>query len=169
MLGHTATERIPSSMAPLSASFGTADSETAQTISSRFGEITVDAGKAVVFPHGLLGLPDKLNFALATFPSDKMKQFMLLQSLDEHALSFITLPLAVENPIVAAADIQGVARELGIAEANLGLLLIVSVHRQPTQVKLSVNARAPIFIDTQLKLGAQYVFQHDRYNVQHML
>lgn len=170
MLGSTHTERTAAHMAPLSASFpGSADSEAARTITSRFGEITVDVSKAVLFPRGLLGLPDKLNFALASFPSEKMQQFMLLQSLDEHALSFITLPVALENPIIVAADIQGVARELQISEANLGMLLIVSVHRQPGQVKLSVNARAPIFIDTQQKLGVQYVFQHDRYNVQHML
>lgn len=155
-------------MAPLQASFPGA-AGTTETIQSRFGEIAVDPGKAVVFPQGLLGLPDKLHFALAGFPSDKMKQFMLLQSLDEIALSFITLPMPVDNPIIAAADIHEVAREMGIAESNLGLLLIVSVHRKPAEVKLSVNARAPIFIDTERRLGVQHVFQHDKYNVQHML
>lgn len=141
----------------------------AQVIQSRFGEIAVDAGKALVFPRGLLGLPDKQHYVLAEFPSEKMKQFTLLQSLDEKALSFITLPLAPDNAIVAAADIREACKECQIPESSLGLLFIVTVHRSPSEVKLSVNARAPIFIDTARKLGAQHVFQHDRYSVQHML
>jgi flagellar assembly factor FliW len=139
------------------------------TIQSRFGEVVVDMAKSLEFPRGLLGMADKLRFALAGFPSEKMQQFMLLQSLDETALSFITLPLPLDNPIVAAKDIYEVSRELQIAEDNLALLLIVSVHRFPTGVKLSVNARAPLFIDSLRKLGVQHVFQHDTYKVQHML
>lgn len=142
---------------------------TTQIIQSRFGEITVDAGKSLVFPGGLLGLPDKQHYVLAEFPSEKMKQFTLLQSLDEKALSFITLPLPADNAIIAAADIKAVCREFQIAEANLGLLLIVTVHRSPNEVKLSVNTRAPLFIDTARKLGTQHVMPNDQYSVQHML
>lgn len=166
------TERTIIGMVPSSASLpGSASSESSavETIQTRFGEITVDTGKMLLFPCGLLGLPDKLHFALANFPSEKMRQFMLLQSLDDKALSFITLPLSLENAILKLADIKEVCQELQIAEANLGLLLIVSVHRHPDQVKLSVNARAPILVDTERKLGVQYVFQYDHYSVQHML
>lgn len=140
-----------------------------ETIHSRFGEITVDTGKALTFPRGLLGMPDKCRFAVVEFPSEKMQQFMLLQSLDDKGLSFITLPILTDNPIIDAKDLQEAARDLQIAEADLALLLIVSVHRSPSEVRLSVNARAPLFLDVARRLGVQYVFQHDRYKVQHML
>jgi flagellar assembly factor FliW len=140
-----------------------------ETIQSRFGEITVDSSKALAFPRGLLGMPDKAHFALANFPDAKMQQFTLLQSLDDPKLSFITLPIAMENRIIAAADIRTVCLDLQISDVNLAMLLIVSVHRHPAEVKLSVNARAPIFIDTARKLAIQYVFQNDNYKVQHML
>lgn len=139
------------------------------TIQSRFGEISVDANKALVFPHGLLGLPDKVHFALAAFPSEKMKQFMLLQSLDETKLSFIALPTAIDNAFISPQDIREVCRELDIAETSLGILFIVSVHRNLAEVKLSVNARAPILIDSVRRIGIQHVFQNDQYKVQHML
>ena len=118
-----------------------------ETITSRFGDITVDMGKAVAFPRGLLGMPDKSRFVLANFPNPKMQQFTLLQSLDEHALSFITLALDVRNTIIAENDIKAACRDLQIDEGNLALLLIVSVHRGLSEVKLSVNARAPLLID----------------------
>lgn len=145
------------------------DSSVLLAIKTRFGEINVDTNKAVTFPRGLLGMPDKLRYALATFPSAKMAQFKLLQSLDDHNLSFITLPLDLENSIININDIRTVAADLNIKESAVALLLIVSVHRSPDQVKLSVNARAPIFIDAERKIGVQYVFQNDSYKVQHML
>jgi flagellar assembly factor FliW len=137
------------------------------TIKTRFGEVMVDTTKAVLFPRGLLGMPDKLRYAITTFPSAKMAQFKLLQSLDDHTLSFITLPLDIDNGIISAADIRTVADDLQIKEESLAVLLIVSVHRSPDQVKLSVNARAPIFIDAERKIGVQHVFQNDTYKVQH--
>lgn len=140
-----------------------------ETIKSRFGEITVDTSKAIIFARGMLGIPDKHNFVLATFPNPKMQQFMLLQSLDDTSLSFITLPLDLKNNIISDSDISAACRDLQISEANAAILLIVNVHRGLDQVKLSVNARAPLLIDATRKVGAQYVFQHDNYKVQHML
>jgi flagellar assembly factor FliW len=144
-------------------------SVTQLSIKTRFGEVIVDTAKAIVFTRGLLGMPERTRFALANFPNAKMQQFRLLQSLDDHNLSFITLPLDLENGIIAANDLRVAAADLGIKEENLATLLIVSVHRSPDQVKLSVNARAPIFVDAERKVGIQYVFQHDAYKVQHML
>ncbi len=140
-----------------------------ETIKSRFGDITVDTGKTILFPRGLLGMPDKSSFALVSFPSPKMQQFTLLQSLDDMALSFITLPLDIDNSVIAPRDIRDAIRDLAIAEANLATLLIVSVHRGPGPVKLSVNARAPLFIDSANRTGVQHVFPNDTYKVQHML
>ena len=140
-----------------------------ETIKSRFGDVTVDTTKAVVFPRGMLGMPDKSRFVLATFPTEKMQQFTLLQSLDDKQLSFITLSLNVDNPIISYNDIQNACRDLQVEESNLVLLLIVSVHRTPGQVKLSVNARAPLLIDADSRLGVQHVFHNDLYKVQHML
>jgi flagellar assembly factor FliW len=140
-----------------------------ETIKSRFGEVTVDTEKALHFPRGLLGMPDKQRFALANFPNPKMQQFMLLQSLDDAAISFITLPLELQNAIINADDLKSACRDLQITEPNLALLLIVSVHRSPDQVKLSVNARAPLFIDAERRTGVQHVFQQETYKVQHML
>lgn len=140
-----------------------------EIVKSRFGEITVSSEKALLFPRGLLGMPDKTRFALAGFPNPKMQQFMIMQSLDDPELAFMTLPLEMENRIVKAEDIKTAAQDLQIKDDNLAVLLIVSVHRGIEQVKLSVNARAPLLIDVDRKTGVQYVFSHDAYKVQHML
>lgn len=146
-----------------------ASDDTREVVKSRFGEIVIDIRNTLLFPRGLLGMPESRHFALANFPSAKMQQFKLLQCLDDFALSFIALPAGVENGIIARADMQAACRELGIGEDALVMLLVVCVHRGSEATKLSVNARAPIFIDVSRKVGLQHVFTSDQYKVQQFI
>lgn len=140
-----------------------------ETIETRFGAVRVSKTNPIIFPRGLLGMPDKYHFCLTEFPTEKLQQFKLLQSLDDVNLSFITLPLDLKNPIVDEKDIIDACADLEVPMDDLALLVIVSVHRSPQAVKLSVNARAPLFIDAQRRFAAQYVFQNDKYKVQHII
>lgn len=140
-----------------------------EKINSRFGEIKVDMAKAILFPVGILGMPDKHHFVLTDFPNTKLAQFKLLQSLDDESLSFITLPIEMENNIIAAEDILAASKDMEIPAKDLGMVLIVSVHRGLTSVQLSVNARAPIFFDAERRAAAQYVFTSSKYKIQHFI
>lgn len=138
-------------------------------IDSRFGKVSVDKAKSILFPVGILGMPEMHNFALTDFPNAKLHQFKLLQSLDDHNLSFITLPLELDNGIIEQADLAAAAKDMEIPVEQLGVVLVVSVHRGLTDVQLSVNARAPIFFDTTRQIAAQYVFTSSKYPVQHFI
>lgn len=140
-----------------------------ETIDTRYGSITVNHAQAITFPQGPLGMPDLQMFYLTHFPNPKMERFKLLQSLEDAEVSFITLPLEVENPLIAMADIDIACADLGFDKAALGLLLIVTVHRLPSGVKLSANVRAPLFLDSEKRMGAQYVFRNDAYKIQHYI
>jgi flagellar assembly factor FliW len=138
-----------------------------EVIDTRFGKIQLRKHNPIVFPQGLLGMPDKFHFFLTDFPSENLQRFKLLQCLDDYKLSFITLPADLNNTIVTADDLAAAARDLKIVVENLVVLFIVSVHRVPGKVTLSVNARAPLLIDSGARLAAQHVFQTDKYKVQH--
>jgi flagellar assembly factor FliW len=140
-----------------------------EVFDTRFGKITVSHKNPIVFPNGLLGIPDKSNFCLTNFPSEKMARFKLLQSLEDSALSFITLPLDVQNPIYETVDMEQACKDLSVPANELTLLLIVSVHREASGVKLSVNARAPIMVHASKRTASQYVFASNKYNIRHML
>ena len=142
---------------------------TSQQIESRFGPITINTRNRIVFSRGLLGMPDRKHFALANFPTEKMQQFKLLQSLDDNQLSFITLPVDIENSIIEKDDILMACQALNIALADLALLLVVSVYRTPETTRITVNARAPIFLDAEKKWGVQHVFPNSKYKVQHVI
>ncbi len=140
-----------------------------ETIDTRFGQVQIARHSPIVLARGPLGMPDKQNFCITEFPSEKMRRFKLFQSLDDLKLSFITLPIDINNPVVTSDDMAAAANDLGIKHSDLATLLIVSVHRNPMAVKLSVNARAPVFIDSSSRQGMQYVFPHERYRVQHFI
>lgn len=140
-----------------------------EVIDTRFGKVEIYRQNPIVFPNGLLGMPDKFEFCLTNFPSDKLKRFKLLQSLDDLDLSFITLPVELANPIVEKADIENACRDLELPIGELTLLFIVTVHRQPNGVQLSVNARAPIFVHSMRRIATQYVFHNNKYQIQHVI
>ena len=134
-----------------------------ESIDTRFGKVTIYRKSPITFPNGMLGLPDKFQFCLTNFPSEKLSRFKLLQSLEDNALSFITLPVEVDNALVERADIEQACRELDIALDNVAILFVVSVQRDANGTQLSVNARAPILMHVSRRLAAQYVFHNTKY------
>ncbi|GEM_PF-500131 len=134
------------------------------------GESIAEPDYSIVFPKGMLGMPDRNKFFLANFPLEKFSRFKLLQSLEDVALSFITMPTELENPIVSAEDIAEGCKDLSIPLDSLTLFFIVSVHRElDNTVKLSVNARAPLFIDSNKRTAEQYVLRNNKYVVRHFI
>jgi len=145
------------------------DKPETETIDTRFGKVSIYRKNPIIFTNGMLGLPDKFQFCLANFPSEKMARFKLLQSLDDDGLAFITLPLETSNPLFEAADLAQAAKDLDIPAEHFTILLIVSVHRDASGVKLSVNARAPIFVHAVKRTATQYVFSNNKYEIRHMI
>lgn len=140
-----------------------------EEIESRFGRVTIYPGKPIYFPNGMLGMPDRAQFTLTHFPSEKMARFKLLQSLEDLALSFITLPLDLINPIIDRVDLEQAARDIDIAPDDLAVLLVVTVHREAGAAKLSVNARAPVLMQVSRRIATQYVFSNTKYLIRQPL
>ena len=142
-----------------------------RSIKTRFGTIEVEPEKGISFPHGLLGLPEQLGFFLSDFPRKNMDHFKLLQSLDDDELCFLTIPTECKNIFVKQEDIHEACQILEYEPELTLVLFIVSTHRSseegPTQ--LSINAKAPILIDTAKKTAMQYVFHNSHYEIQHMI
>ena len=162
--------RVSQSPAAATSKDASASGSQTQTIETRFGSVVFNLAQPVSFTRGLLGMPDKQRFGLADFPNPRFAQFKLLQSLDDTGLSFITMPLELQPDLIRAEDLQRACEDVGITFSDLAVLLIVTVHRGATGgVQLSVNNRAPILLDAKTRQALQYVFPHDRYQVQQVL
>ena len=146
-----------------------AEPEASEVIDTRFGKVSIHRDRPILFANGLLGMPDKFQFCLTSLPGEKLARFKLLQSLEDLKLSFITLPVALDNPVILRADLEQAAKDVGIPLHDLVTLLVVTVHREEGIVKLSVNARAPVFVHAERRQATQYVFPHTKYDIRHMI
>lgn len=138
-------------------------------IESRFGPITVQPEKAICFQNGMPGIPGTIHFAITEMPHIKQGYFKLFQCLNNHSLSFIVIPGAYETLLIDKKDLDDACSVLGILPNNLLLLFIVTSHTIGSERKLSVNAKAPVFIDVSTKSATQYVFQNSSYEIQHFI
>ena len=143
--------------------------ETESKFTTRFGEVSFDEANAIAFPNGILGMPNQSKFFVARFPGSKMEGFSVLQSLVDTQVAFATLPILPSSTLIDGADIAEVSKVLEIAESDLLVTLIVSIQKTPSGSRLSVNLRAPVFIDTAQKRGYQIVLANPKYPVQHFL
>ncbi len=140
------------------------------TIETRFGDVEVATDNPIIFAQGLLGIAGNFEYAMTDFPTEKLKQFKLLQSLNDPSVSFITLPVPLDNNLIAREDLEKAANDVGVEDYdNLVVLLIVSVHRSPHDIKLSANTRAPLLVYLPTRSAVQYVFQSSKYKVQELL
>ena len=136
---------------------------------TRFGEIAADGAKAIEFPNGILGMPNQKNFVISAMPDKKMDKFQVLQSLNDTDVSFAVVPLATLGELIDAEHLEEIRSVLEMNKADFLTMLIVSIQKTPTGAKLSVNLRAPLFIDTANKSGYQLVLASSKYPVQHFL
>jgi len=169
MLGEAKNESDRISMTQEIAEEGLEKKSKDISIESRFGPISVNPENAIFFPQGLLGLPENLHFALSDIPKENMGGFKLLQCLNDHSLSFVVLPIDMDNKLIERKDLQDCCNILGVLEKSLLGLLIVSVQRSPETVKITANLRAPVIVDSDRRVAVQYVFPHNKYEITHML
>jgi flagellar assembly factor FliW len=138
-------------------------------VETRFGRFAFDPDQSIEFPRGVPGFPAHKHFGLTALPDARLQQFMLLQCLADAALSFLVQPISAENGPIAPEDIAAARDDLGIAPENLAIVLMVSIRKIGGETQISVNLRAPIFMDASRRTGAQVVLPNGQYPVRHVL
>jgi flagellar assembly factor FliW len=144
-------------------------SAPARTIESRFGTLEIAADAHVTLPNGLLGFAEFHDFGIAALPEGRHPQFRVLQSLTTEDLAFLVAPLNMDSGAIEEADLSEACTTLGIERNKLAIMLIVTVRRDENGAQVSVNMRAPLFIDTGRMVGRQYVMPNNRYSIRHVL
>ncbi len=138
-------------------------------VDTRFGRLEFDSSQAISMPRGMMGFPENKVFALTSLPDPRVQNFLLLQSLTDSGLSFLTLPLSLESGILEFRDIEAARLDLGIASENFAAIVIVSIRNVGGNAQTSVNLRAPVFLDARHRTGCQYVLPNGGYDVRHVL
>ena len=117
-------------------------------------EYSYNEDQVLNFNEGLVGLPEMRKAVL--IPMDEYAPFCWLASVDDEKIRFV-----VVNPseIFAGYDVDSVESNMGTTKT----LTIVKISSDWT--KTTVNLRAPIFIDTAAKRGAQHILTESNYSL----
>jgi flagellar assembly factor FliW len=138
-------------------------------VDTRFGRLEFDPAQSISMPRGMMGFPDDKVFALTSVPDPRVSNFMLFQSLTDSTLSFLTLPLSLENGPHDIKDLEAARQDLGIDSEDFAAIGIVSIRNIAGKAQTSVNLRAPVFLDARNRTAWQYVLPNGAYNVRHLL
>lgn len=156
-------------IAKAAASSGFKEDGKVITIESKYGPIDVNLEQSVLFPYGLLGMSANTDFIITNFPSPNMDQFKLLQNLNDHSLSFAVLPVSIKSDMFEQSDIEEACNVTEIKKSDLLILAIISVQRTAEEVRVTANMRAPLMVDSGRRMGVQYVFPSNKYEIRHVL
>ena len=133
---------------------------------TRFGQIEVKSEDIVNFPEGLLGFPDCKKFTLIA--DESSKPFKMLQSLDNPALAFVVIDPIIAQPNyhfnVTPDELKNIKTE---KTEELEVYVIVTMA---TNVKdVTVNLQGPLVINSQNRLGHQFVLVNTPYTTREKL
>jgi flagellar assembly factor FliW len=124
---------------------------------TRFGNVEIDAGDVIVFPTGMVGLGDCLQWVLLA--DSYNDSFGWLQSADRPEIA-----LAVVSPRRYVPDYEvrigrSELRPLALDSLqDAHVLVIVSKHEE----SITLNLKAPLVINLQRRLGRQVIMSADQ-------
>jgi len=137
----------------------------------RFGTLSVDDDKIILFPKGLPGFEDERRFFLMDHAGNSKIKW--LHSADNPGLA-----LVVADPFGLFEEYRPdvpdeIMRELGITSPDGALVLTVLTVRawqhEGEPPAISANLLAPIVISKERRTGAQVVLRSGEYGVRHQV
>lgn len=137
-------------------------------VESRYGQLTFGPDQVVTMSRAILGFSQLTLFGLARMPGHDGQNLLLLQSLEDADVAFPCLALDINNPMIDEADITSIYTQLGIAPENGAVLCILTARDEGAgKSAVTVNLRAPVFVDSSRKMGWQMVLSNPRYPIRH--
>lgn len=130
------------------------------------GPVEIDEEKVLTFSSGLPGFTDEKKFALLNFPDSDT--FQILQSMKTSNLAFIvTNPYQFYNDYEFKLDKQ-IRENLQIKQAE-NVLVLAIVTLKETIYESTMNLKAPLIINRELKYGKQYILNDQTYSMKTLL
>jgi flagellar assembly factor FliW len=118
--------------------------------------VTQPAPAEIVFPDGLVGLPNLIRHSLTAVPDSALYEIV---SMDDPAMGFIAAPADSVKP--GATE---VLRERGLVNEGEWVLAILAVHGEPPGV--TANLAGPLVVDTKKATARQLVLEDPEFPLQ---
>ncbi len=129
------------------------------------GETELDEQRKLVFPRGLYGFEQHIEYALL---EAEPQPFFYLQSLSDKDVCFIVIDPFLFRPDFEV-DIESADMELiSIQEPKqAAVLAIVTIPSQDSGLSLTANLQGPLVINRETNTGCQIVQNDPRWKTKH--
>ncbi len=130
------------------------------------GEVEIREEDIIIFPDGILGFEDSRQFILLDIPENEF--FKILQDVEREYVSFI-----VTDPFKFKEDYEMEVQDNELLKINIRkkeqIAMINIVTLSDVFEKSSMNLLAPIIMNTENRIGKQYVLSNVSYSTKHPL
>lgn len=132
---------------------------------ARFGTITAQEDKVILFPKGILGFSQNKNFIL--FPHAEGSPFYWLQSVEDGTIAFVVMnPQLVKSDYAVNIE-EDLLKELHAENiSELEVMCVITIpHNQPD--KMTINLLGPIIINISKRCALQIICPNESYSHRH--
>lgn len=139
---------------------------TVREVNSIFGKYSITPENSVTIVNGMIGFPNISQFAMVMCPHQSLANFVILHSLDDDSLRFLTMPLPNPRLVYREEDYAQILADMQSEEGDLQFFLIVTLHHEKDFVRLTANSQAPIVLSSSTRRGRQYPLSSGNYELQ---
>lgn len=131
-----------------------------------FGTVEVTPEKIINFPNGLVGFEQNKRFMLVHEEGKVQPESYTLQSLDDPAIAFLIVdPTTLGfNYELALSDAENALLQVPAAE-DIAVMQVLFKQEEGGRAAIAPNLRAPLVINTRLRVGLQKVMESVRSNI----
>ncbi|MBO1265350.1 flagellar assembly protein FliW [Proteiniclasticum sp. SCR006] len=130
------------------------------------GEVDIREEDILVFPDGILGFEESRKFILLPIPENEF--FTILQDVEREYVSFI-----VTDPWKFKADYEMEVPDNELLKINIRkkeqIAMLNIVTLSDVFENSTMNLLAPVILNTENRIGKQYVLNNVRYSSKHPL
>ncbi|WP_249871316.1 flagellar assembly protein FliW [Oceanobacillus saliphilus] len=124
-------------------------------------EVEITENKIIHFPVGLPGFAEETEFVLLDLPENPI--FQILQSVKSYEIAFVvTNPYQIYQNYTFELD-ASLLDSLQISNEKEVAVLSVVTLKNPFKLS-TLNLKAPIIINSNLKQGKQYILNTEEYS-----
>jgi len=130
------------------------------------GEVEIKEEDSIIFPDGILGFEESRKFILLDIPENDF--FKIFQDVEREYVSFI-----VTDPFEFKTDYDMEVPDSELLKINIRkkeqIAMLNIVTLSDVFEKSTMNLLAPIILNTENRIGKQYVLSNVSYSTKHPL
>jgi flagellar assembly factor FliW len=147
----------------------TSDAGEELVFATRFGEVKLRKDRLISFPQGLFGFRECTSFGLTRLPNVDESPILLMQCVNEPSVAFL-----VADPKVLGLKIEGDDEDEALKGTNMPktdtqFLSILTLYDNGDSYYLTANLKAPLLVDSNQRMGVQYILTSKNYTTQHKI